>query len=73
MRFQVGDRVVLLSTTSWVICSNNPAVGSEWYCEGVITAANRDGGLNVDWDNGCHNAYHERDNDIELVNEEILV
>lgn len=73
MRFEVGDRVHLLETTSWIICDNNPAIGTEWYCEGIVTSYSDSGNFNVDWDNGRSNSYNLIDEDIELVSQEILI
>ncbi|MGL5016393.1 MAG: hypothetical protein ACRC6V_19265 [Bacteroidales bacterium] len=69
---QRGDRVELLPTTQWVIGTNNPAIGTEWYCLGTVTSStSRE--IDVDWDNGTFNAYQHHHGDIVLVNEDILV
>lgn len=74
MTLQVGDRVHLLEITNWILGENNPAVGTEWYCEGVVTGFyNGTHGINVAWDNGYTNSYQVAHGDLELVGGEILI
>lgn len=72
---RVGDRVELSSETTFRHDNSNPAVGSEYYCTGVVTAVHDTTGfnLNVNWDNGYNNSYRSIDGDIVLVIEDILV
>lgn len=72
MTFQEGDRVILLETTTWIISSNNPAVGSEWYCEGTVSSIHTTG-FSVRWDNGFGNSYQNHHDDVAHVNDEILI
>lgn len=53
---KVGDRVMLSADTIYYTSNDNPAIGSEWECEGVVTK-NDGGWVHVDWDNGYHNTY----------------
>lgn len=73
MKFKTGDRVILLEHTKWIKCENNPSEDTEYFCEGTVTGAYPDGGVNVNWDNGRHNSYNEKDGDLELVNDEVLI
>lgn len=72
MKFQVGDRVILLEHTKWIKGDNNPSEDTEYFCEGTVTSS-YGGCLEVDWDNGRNNSYNERDGDLELANEEVLI
>lgn len=73
MKFQVGDRVILLEHTKWNKGENNPSEDTEYFCEGTVTGAYPGGGIEVNWDNGRNNSYVEKDGDLELANEEVLI
>lgn len=73
MKFQVGDRVILLEHTEWNKCENNPSEDTEYFCEGTVTRIYSDRGIEVNWDNGRHNSYVEKDGDLALANDEVLI
>lgn len=72
MTFKAGDRVHLLETTGWVLDAGNPAIGTEWYCEGVVEKCHEDY-VYVLWDNGFQNSYYISHGDLEHVCQEVLI
>jgi len=57
-----GMRVILTHPQEhYSIGLSNPAVGSNWESAGVITSVGPgdDADINVNWDNGARNGYHD--------------
>lgn len=75
-RPDVGDRVFLHETTHWILGDNNPARGTEWECEGIVTRVYSNNSIDVRWDNQRTNTYKALDGDIRPVYEnaeEVLI
>lgn len=64
---KAGDRVILLSHTTHSTGKYNPAKGSEFFCEGTVKSISVSGSLRVNWDNGTHNFYESKNNDLALL------
>jgi hypothetical protein len=61
MEFKVGDRVNFTNNSHcYVIRRENPLVGTEYECEGVVYNISNLS-INVLWDNGIRNVYRHDD------------
>lgn len=67
IHLKAGDRVILLPNTTHSIGKYNPAKDSEFFCEGTVKSISVSGSLRVNWDNGTHNFYESKNNDLALL------
>jgi len=63
-KFDVGDEVYLKKSAAldFGIRPNNPVMGSEYECTGIVIEKDRDSKLNlrVKWSNGTQNVYEDK-------------
>jgi hypothetical protein len=58
----IGMRVLLTNPDEdYAIGRDNPVVGSEWECIGIVDYCNKYDEIGVSWDNGKHNGYKDNE------------